>query len=142
LQIYKEGKTRIPIKRLQRLFDLVVAKEAGVKSRGNVNLVFTNDRRIRKLNNAYRGKDKSTDVLSFNVDAPAEDGIFGEIYVSYETALRQAADYDATPAEEYLRLTCHGLLHLFGYDHHRRADASIMQKKERSSLGRLTGGAV
>jgi probable rRNA maturation factor len=143
LRIHKGTTVRIPTKALHRLFDVVVAGEAGKKWQADINLVFTNDRKIRQLNSAYRGKDKATDVLSFNIDEPmAVGGVFGEIYVSRETAARQAAEYEATPAEEYLRLTCHGLLHLFGYDHVRRADALVMQKKERHYLELVTGTAA
>ena len=143
LRIYKESQTRIPLKSLQRLFSCVVAKEADKKWKADINLVFTTDRGIRKLNLVYRGKDKATDVLSFNVDEPkAVGGVFGEIYISCQTAARQAADYDATIAEEYLRLACHGFLHLFGYDHVKTADASLMQKQERYYLNLASKAAV
>jgi probable rRNA maturation factor len=39
-----------------------------------------------------------------------------------EQALRQAAEYGATPAEEVLRLAVHGTLHVLGYDHPEGAD--------------------
>ena len=72
-----------------------------------------------------------TDVLSFNIDEISqEDGIFGEIYISVSAARKQAFSYGATLNEEILRLFCHGMLHLFGYDHMNKKDEKIMKEKE------------
>jgi probable rRNA maturation factor len=136
LVIHKETAVRLPRRRLARVFAAVVAAERADRFPAKVNLVFTTDVRIRRLNREYRAKDKPTDVLSFNIDSPAEpDGVLGEIYVSVPQARRQAADYGASPAEEILRLTCHGLLHLFGYDHMKPAERARMEAAEARCLG-------
>jgi probable rRNA maturation factor len=142
LRTYKETPTRIPAKALKDLFDAIVAKEAKKSWKAEINLVFTDDRRIRKLNAEYRHKDKATDVLSFTVESPSvHRGVFGEIYISCETAARQAKEYGGTLSEEYLRLTCHGLLHLFGYDHKKKDEAVAMQNRERRYLDGVGGGS-
>jgi probable rRNA maturation factor len=93
---------------------------------------------MSQLNKQYRGKNKSTDVLSFCIDDGSRDRQFlGEIYVSVPTARRQAAAYGATLTEENLRLVCHGLLHLMGYDHQEPADARRMKLLEDRYLDRL-----
>jgi len=80
---------------------------------------------------------QSTDVLSFNIDLPEDTGnIFGEIYISVPTATRQAKRAGHSVLREYLRLSCHGLLHLFGYDHEKQSDAAVMLKRENHFLTR------
>jgi probable rRNA maturation factor len=87
-----------------------------------VSVVFTDDRRIRTLNRDFRGRDRPTDVLSFNLPpAPAGDGIFGEIYVSRPTARRQARAIGHSLAAELRRLVLHGLFHLLGLSHRQMA---------------------
>ncbi len=138
LSIFREAKTRLPLKKINGLFTVIVEKESSKGWQGLVNLVFTDDRVIQRLNRVHRKKDKPTDVLSFSVDSPdSSDAVFGEIYISCTTAKRQASAYGGTLAEEYLRLVCHGLLHLFGYDHMKKPDAAIMQAKEQTYFRRV-----
>ena len=77
-----------------------------------VNLI--DDKLMRRLNRKYRGIDKTTDVLSFEI---GEDGILGEVYISYPKAQRQAKEYNCSLGEELVRLVGHGSLHLLGYSH-------------------------
>ena len=92
---------------------------------------LVSDRRIRELNREFRARDCATDVLSFNIDESKDArSVFGEIYVSTMTAKKQAAQYGASISEELLRLVCHGLLHLFGYDHIIKKQAQEMKERE------------
>ncbi|MDH3891340.1 MAG: rRNA maturation RNase YbeY [candidate division Zixibacteria bacterium] len=130
LSIFKETTARVPAARLRQLFEIVSRTEAPRQS-GEVNLVFTTDAGMRRLNRQYRNLDKTTDVLSFNLDEPDHDGeTFGEVYISVTRAHRQAEQYGHSRYQEYLRLTCHGLLHLFGYDHEKQAEQKRMQTRE------------
>jgi probable rRNA maturation factor len=130
LSIFKETEVRVPSARLRQLFKMVSSAEAPWQS-GEVNLVFTTDVGMRRLNRQYRGLDKTTDVLSFNLDEPSEDGgTFGEVYISVARADRQAVEYGHSRYAEYLRLACHGFLHLFGYDHEEQAEREVMQARE------------
>jgi len=135
LRIFKETPARLPAARIKRLFDEFTTRKARRSVRGTVNLVITDDKNIRRLNRKFRRKDKATDVLSFNLDNPEDDdSVFGEIYISAETARRQATEYETTLSEEYLRLFCHGLLHLFGFDHVKKTDEKIMKAIENQYL--------
>jgi len=138
LLIFKEVSNRIPRSLIQSLFDMMYQKEVSKKSQGMVNLIFTHDKRLKELNSQFRNKDRATDVLSFNIDEPLDsDSIFGEIYISLETALRQADDYNATLSEEIVRLSCHGFLHLLGYDHVDKKDEVVMKSKEEIYLSKV-----
>ena len=140
LQIHKETTARIPRARIQKVFEMIADEEAEPGSRAGVNLIFTTDEHIRLLNRDFRHKDKATDVLSFPLEeAGSADATFGEIYVSVETADRQAATYGGTRSEEYVRLVCHGLLHLFGYDHMKPDEEAVMKEREERYLSRVWG---
>jgi len=133
--IYKETPTQIPRARLVKLAESVSKREFRKNSDAVINLVFTDAARIRSLNRLYRGKNKVTDVLSFPLDSEAKaDDIFGEVYICVSVAERQARGYGATLPTEYLRLACHGFLHLFGHDHQRPAEEKRMKGKEDTYL--------
>lgn len=132
LAIHKDcNGVRLPRTKLNRLFETVMTEEVDAAADSMVNVIFTTDDRLRELNARHRRKNRPTDVLSFNIDDPVTPGgTFGEIYISVDTANRQAKAYGGTRSEEYLRLTCHGLLHLCGYDHQESADAAHMKSME------------
>jgi probable rRNA maturation factor len=94
---------------------------------GDVSVLLAGDNAIRTLNRTYRGKDKSTDVLSF-LAADHGQGVAGDLAISLETALRQADEHRHGLETEIKVLLLHGLLHLAGYDH--ETDNGTMRRKE------------
>ena len=100
---------------------------------GPVQLVLTDDRQLRRLNAAYLGKDRSTDVLSFNLDPGPEAQlsgaalVWGEIYISLARAQAQAKEQQVLLLTELARLLVHGLLHLAGHDHDTAAGMRFME---------------
>jgi len=111
-----------------------------------VSVSFVNNNNIRRLNKQYRGKDKSTDVLSFPLgengvyDINQETGalLLGDVVVSMETAVKQAKTYGHSLEREVGFLVVHSMLHLLGYDHETSAlDAANMREKEEAILGEL-----
>jgi probable rRNA maturation factor len=106
---------------------------------GDVTVLLTTDRVIRKLNREYRGKDQPTDVLSFDIGDGLDEGEpFGDVVISVETAQRQAREYQAPLHTELVRLLVHGMLHLCGYDHLERREAARMHGLTRRLVSRLT----
>lgn len=106
------------------------AAQQAVRLRGQVSVLFTTDKAIRRLNREFRGQNKATDVLSF----PAASGfvgaeIAGDLAISVPTALRQAREQGHALTSELKILMLHGLLHLAGYDH--ETDAGQMARRER-----------
>ena len=106
------------------------------RGRSSVALLLTDDLEIRALNRDYRKHDRATDVLSFHLqelqgeDDPAGEGInLGDIVISVPTARRRAAGKRLP--DELHRLAIHGLCHLFGHDHKRRPEATVMYRLER-----------
>jgi probable rRNA maturation factor len=88
---------------------------------------ITGDTELRRLNARFRGKDYSTDVLSF---PSGEYDPIGDIAVSLQRARAQAREW-GHPVEDELRiLMLHGVLHLIGMDH--EADSGQMARAESS----------
>jgi probable rRNA maturation factor len=122
----------LPVRATLQRFLLLA--QAAVKLRGEVTVLLTTDTGIRSLNRRFRGKNKSTDVLSF----PVEDRSYGEagdLAISVETASRQAAEHGHSLGTEMKVLMLHGLLHLAGHDH--EADRGEMAKLEAKLRARL-----
>lgn len=105
----------------------------------NASVAFISDRRMKELNSFFRGKDSTTDVLSFPHEPDEFDtdkNNLGDIVISADQAARQAADNGLTLEVEIKQLILHGLLHLCGYDH--ETDNGEMNKRElelRDKLG-------
>ncbi len=106
-----------------------------------LSLVLVSDPVMRELNRAWRGVDRSTDVLAFaQREAPggAPDGLLGDVVISVDMARRQAAERATPLGIELDRLLIHGVLHLVGYDHERSpAEARRMRRREHLLAARL-----
>ncbi len=115
-----------------------ILSEEGVGKEEEVNCIFTDDDQIRQLNMQYRGKDMPTDVLAFSFTEGESRAfrktLFGDIYISVETAERNAKEYGQQFAREIQLLFIHGLLHLLGYNDETEDDRKRMRAKEQSFL--------
>lgn len=100
---------------------------------GVVNLVLVDDAKIQKINREYRGKDMATDVISFayleqeEFIAEAREVAAGDIFISIDTAQKQAAEKGHSLERELEILFVHGLLHLFGFDHNNDSEEEEME---------------
>ena len=91
-----------------------------------VNIVFINDEKMTGLNEKFKKRKSSTDVLSFNLSDGSSDIVEGEVYISLERAKEQSLDYHVPYREEIIRLVAHGLLHLAGRTHNREEEYQSM----------------
>lgn len=87
------------------------------------------------LNRTYRGRASATNVLSFPY-APGHR-VHGDIVLCHPVVQREARAQGKTTAAHYAHLVVHGILHLRGFDHARRAAAARMEANERRILRRL-----
>lgn len=76
----------------------------------DVEISVVEDEVIREVHARFLNDPTVTDVITF----PHGDGM-GEIIVSYDTAVRQAAEFNEPVYRELFRYMVHGLLHLHGY---------------------------
>lgn len=138
---------------LQAAADSAEAAE-GISWPSYVQVTLTDDQGIRQVNQAYRGLDSATDVLSFpSVSYPpgitagqaealvqqewdGEHGasFLGDIIISLPRTKAQAAQYGHAYERELSYLLVHGLLHLMGYDHLREEDRRMMRDMEEKAL--------
>jgi probable rRNA maturation factor len=106
------------------------ARAEGVGPGLSVSVLVTGDDEIRALNLRYAAEDHATDVLSFGAGdvpgGPGEDGELGDIVLSLDHLVAQAAAAGHSVERETAVLTVHGFLHLLGYDHATSADERLM----------------
>lgn len=108
-----------------------------------ISISLVNQEQIRKINKLYRGKDKSTNILSFpafdltkKLDpkslAKTHDYIFlGDIVISLENIRKEIKESDSKTFDSHLtHLILHSILHLIGFDHHKNKDAKEMEELE------------
>ena len=101
---------------------------------GAVTILLSGDARLKELNSLFRGKPKSTNVLSF----PADDAKYlGDVAIAYGATAREARGQGKAFAAHAAHLAVHGVLHLLGYDHENDRDAKIMEAHEARILARL-----
>jgi probable rRNA maturation factor len=123
-------------------------RRAGRKGASEIGVVFSGDAEVKRLNAAYRGKRKTTDVLSFP-PSPRLRGAsgtwrgirdkasLGDIVISVPQARRQAKKAGRSLKDELAMLLVHGTLHLLGYDHETVKDEKKMMPLQRRILKRL-----
>jgi probable rRNA maturation factor len=109
-------------------FVLRARKAAGLPE--VVNVLVTSGAAVRSLNRRFRGKDKTTDVLSFPAASTPLSArkTAGEIAISADIAAQNALRFGHSPAQEVKILALHGILHLAGFDHER--DNGAMAREE------------
>jgi probable rRNA maturation factor len=121
----------------------LAAHPQGARARGaEAGVVLADDRIVRELNAAYRGKDAPTNVLSFPFQQPPgsvpEDRPYlGDVVLAAETIAREAAERGIAPTAHVQHLVVHGLLHLLGLDHATDAEAEQMEQLEAEILATL-----
>lgn len=90
----------------------------------------------RRLNRAYRGKDRPTNVLSFPAALPPEVAgalpapPLGDLVLCAPVVAREARSQGKPEAHHWAHLVVHGLLHLQGWDHEEDAAAQRMERRE------------
>lgn len=102
---------------------------------GTINIVFLDDGSIKNLNNKYRKKNESTDVLSFHYhdDFSQLEGsdIAWEIILSEAYIVSQWIEYQLGSEKEFYKLIIHSILHILWYDHEEDHEFKIMNNFEK-----------
>ncbi|MCP4229911.1 MAG: rRNA maturation RNase YbeY [bacterium] len=110
----------------------VFMRRCDIPKQAAIDILFADDRILAELNAEYREIKGPTDVLAFEIGKDETDRddywILGQVVVSCERALEQAAEYGIPFMEEITRLMLHGLLHLVGYGHSTEDERSEMER--------------
>ena len=99
-----------------------------------VNVIFVDEKEILRVNKEFLGHRYVTDVISFNharppVLPPAEPWCFGDIFVCYQVARKNAPKFNHTILQEMMMYVTHGALHLSGMDDHAPQDRAEMDRQ-------------
>ncbi len=126
-----------------RTLDVLIQKNLRAPSQKpiEIQLALLTPLEIQALNKTYRGKDKPTNVLSFESDPdmpqPQDILMLGDIALCPELLQQEACAQQKTLEAHYTHLLIHGVLHLCGFDHETDIDAKIMEPLETHILHSL-----
>lgn len=107
-----------------------VVTRALAEAGGAATVVLSTDREVKRLNARFRGRNKPTNVLTFEPWP-------GDIVLALGTVRREAAAQGRRPAHHVAHLIVHGALHLRGHDHDGAGAARRMEMAEARILHRL-----
>lgn len=127
---------------LRRALEALLA-ELGAADR-ELTLILVDDATIAARNARDRGVEGATDVLSYPTAEPEDVGFpwvphLGDVFVSLDTAERQAAEHGHDTLQEVLVLAAHGVIHLRGFDHQDEAAWGPFRAAERRVLALAAG---
>ncbi len=106
-----------------------VARAMGLRA----TVVLTSDREVKHLNARHRGRNKPTNVLTFDATPHSP----GEIVLAAGVVAREAEAAGKRVGDHLAHLIAHGALHLAGHDHAEAGEARRMEMAEARILGRL-----
>jgi probable rRNA maturation factor len=107
-----------------------IARRAALAAGMEGTVVLSSDRVVRGLNGRHRGRNKPTNVLTY--EHPA-----AEIILALGVVRAEAAAAGRRPGHHLAHLVVHGALHLSGEDHHHPGDARRMEMAESRILHRI-----
>ena len=116
-------------KRLNKLSKATLFK----RKNHEFSILLTNNKEMKKLNNKFGKKNKTTDVLSFPTKFKNKKKLYvGDIAISFE--IIEGRSKKTNFFLEFDKMWIHGYLHLIGYDHKTNNDFKKMNKKEKLLL--------
>lgn len=138
VEVNNESAVEVDEGALQRLVAYAL-DELRVHPDAELGIVLVDEAAMEQLHVQWMDEPGPTDVLSFPMDElrpGSEDaitpaGLLGDIVICPQVAIEQARSAGHSALEEMLLLTCHGLLHLLGFDH-----AEPAQEKEMFGIQR------
>jgi len=112
-----------------------------VEQHGDTELTirFVSEEESAELNEQYRNKKNSTNILSFPFEKPEEVelNLLGDLVVCSDIVKKEALEQQKEELAHWAHMIVHGTLHLLGYDHVTDTEASIMETKEIKILSQL-----
>lgn len=94
---------------------------------GDLSISFITTEDMKELNEKYRNKPESTDVLTFPM---FEDELIGDIYICLEQVNIKANTHKIDNSEQLIMTIAHAFAHLLGYDHNDDKEREIMEDFE------------
>lgn len=113
------------------------------KQTPEVTIRIVGNAEMRDLNHQYRGKDKTTNVLSFPFEnefpsiAEITTHLIGDVVVCHPVIVTEAKLQIKSLQDHYAHMVTHGILHLCGLDHQNDQEAEQMEAIEAKILSQL-----
>lgn len=140
-------------KLMQAVAEQILQNE-GIAQAVAIGITLVGGERIQQINQAHRGINEVTDVLSFPMVQgyfknagkaelmgilDPEDGsaALGDLVICPQRVQEQAAEYGHSQEREFGYMAAHGLLHLLGYDHETQEERAQMRQREEAALAAL-----
>mgnify|MGYP001350916299 FL=1 len=117
---------------------LLICNEEQIKQ-CSINVRIMDDKEMQELNKKFRGKDTSTNVLSFtneDISKPIT-GNLGDIAISYEFVKNESEELNVDFDDHMIHMLIHGVYHILGFDHESNTMAEVMENKEIKLLEKL-----
>ena len=122
-------KIRDPNNYIKKRLKALSRKKYFKKKKQVFSILLTNNKKMKNLNNKFRNKNNSTDVLSFPTNHQMlNKSYIGDIAISYEIINKRSKNSNFFL--EFDKIWIHGYLHLLGYKHKKLLDYKIMSEKE------------
>jgi len=94
----------------------------------NINIIFTNDKYLLKINKKYLNHNFYTDIITFDIST--ENSKQTEIYISLDRAKENSKILNQKFSDEIIRLIIHGILHMIGFNDSTNKEKLLMSQKE------------
>ena len=117
----------------------LISKEEDLDDNASINIKIIKDKEMLNLNNHFRNKETSTNVLSFTNEDISKSitGNLGDIAINYDYILEESNEQNKTFNDHMIHMLIHGIYHILGFDHDNDKVANVMEKKEVTILNKL-----
>ena len=117
----------------------LISKEEDLDDNASINIKIIKDKEMLNLNNHFRNKETSTNVLSFTNEDISKSitGNLGDIAINYDYILKESNEQNKTFDDHMIHMLIHGIYHILGFDHDNDKVANVMEKKEVTLLNKL-----
>ena len=101
----------------------------------SISFLLTSNSEIKLLNQRYRNKYKSTNVLSFPMNEKIENkNYLGDVVIACEKIIDESYEQNIKKYKYLSKMTIHGVLHLLGYKHDTDRQFNKMNSIEKNIL--------
>ena len=124
--LFVESRYKVNRKRVVQTVSSLLREKEIVRD-AEVSDAVVGARKMRTLNKQYRGKDATTNVLSFSLSEgeatvlpPSETKDIlrlGDVIISFPEVIREAAEEEVLVDDKIDELVTHGVMHLLGIHH-------------------------
>ena len=117
----------------------LISKEEDLDNNASINIKIIKDKEMLNLNNHFRNKETSTNVLSFTNEDISKSitGNLGDIAINYDYILEESNEQNKTFDDHMIHMLIHGIYHILGFEHDNDKVANVMEKKEVTLLNKL-----